>query len=290
MFLTFIGLKNAGMIVADPVTFVKFGKIDFTVFLSIVGILSITVLQRKKNPFSFLVVIAGITLVAFMTGRVVAPTQWLSQPDFESVFFKLDPISALKWSLVPAIFSLMMTDLFDSISTFVGVSQAGGLLDKNGEPKNLKQGLIVDAWATLTAGLFGTSSGTAYIESASGIEAGGRTGLTSVFTALCFLPCFFIGPLVSMVPAYATAPVLIFVGALLFKTVFELKTQKPEDLIPVFLTVTLIPLSFSITQGILWGFISHIILYTFYGRHKELSKTMITIGIMSAIMIWIENT
>ena len=135
------------------------------------------------------------------------------------MFLKLDILGALKLSLLPAIVGILFTDLFDSISTFIGVAHAADLLDENGNPRNLRQGLIVDSFATFGAGLAGTSSGTAYIESIAGINSGGRTGMTSVFTALCFLPCFFLAPLAGMVPVYATAPVLILVGASMFKSV-----------------------------------------------------------------------
>src|SRR5205823_7658754 len=135
-------------------------------------------------------------------------------------------------------------DLFDSISTFIGVSHAADLLDEHGHPRNLRQGLIVDSFATLGAGLAGSSSGTAYIESIAGIEMGGRSGLTSVFTALCFLPCLFIAPLAGMVPPYATAAVLILVGAAMFRTVGQIKFSKIEEGIPAFLTLILIPLTF----------------------------------------------
>src|SRR4029077_7714227 len=128
----------------------------------------------------------------------------------------------LSASLWPAMVSILFTDLFDSISTFVGVAQATGLVDSRGRALRLREGLVVDAFATLGAALAGTSSGTAYIESAAGIEMGGRTGLTSVFTALFFLPCFFLAPVAGMVPAFATAPVLILVGALMFRAVVNL--------------------------------------------------------------------
>ena len=141
------------------------------------------------------------------------------------------------WSTV-AVF--LFTDLFDSLSTLIGVAQASNMLDEDGNPLNLKQGLIVDAFSTLFAGLFGTSSGTAYVESAAGINAGGRTGLTSVFTALCFLPCFFVGPLAGMVPVYATAPVLILIGAAMFKSVATIDFGRLEEGLPAFLTIILI--------------------------------------------------
>ena len=147
------------------------------------------------------------------------PPSFFSAPDFQTVFLKADIWGALKLSLLPAIIALLFTDLFDSISTFMGVAHAADLLDENGNPRNLRQGLIVDSFATFGAGLAGTSPGTAYIESIAGINSGGRTGLTSVFTALCFLPCFFLAPLAGMVPVYATAPVLVLVGAAMFRSV-----------------------------------------------------------------------
>ena len=192
-------------------------------------------------------------------------------------------------ALLPSIVSIFFTDLFDSISTFIGVSEAAGLLDERGEPRNLRQGLLVDALATLGAGLAGSSSGTAYIESSAGIAAGGRTGLTSVFTALCFLPCLFLAPVAGLVPAYATAPTLILVGAAMFKSAARLPTDKLEDAFPAFLTVVLIPLTFSITQGILWGFLSHVVLYALAGRRREVPPMLWGLSLVSAGLICLEH-
>ncbi|MEQ1919852.1 MAG: NCS2 family permease, partial [Elusimicrobiota bacterium] len=200
--------------------------------------------------------------------------------------FKLDIWGALKLSLLPAIISILFTDLFDSISTFVGVAHATGLVDEKGRPLRLKEGLIVDAFATMGAGLVGTSSGTAFIESASGIEMGGRTGWTAFFCALAFLPCFFLGPVAGMVPAYATAPVLIIVGALMFRSVSRIDFSRIEDAVPAFLTIALIPLTFSITQGILWGFVSHAALYALCGRRREVSAgTWLTAALSAGLLI-----
>jgi len=190
IFLALIGLKNAGLVVADPVTLVRFGKLELPQCLCLLGMVIAVWLLMRKNSLAFLAAIFSVTLIALAAGLIEVPEKLFSVPDF-SVFFKLDLWGALKLSLMPAIISLMFTDLFDSISTFIGVSQATGMIDEKGDPKNLKEGLIVDAFATLGAGLMGTSSGTAYIESSAGIEVGGRTGWTSVFTALCFIPCFF---------------------------------------------------------------------------------------------------
>jgi AGZA family xanthine/uracil permease-like MFS transporter len=289
MFLTFIGLKNAGFVAADPVTLVRLGTIDRKALLSLAG-LGLTVwLMGRKSPFAFLAGICAVTAAAWGAGWLALPQRLLSPPDFSSVFLKLDIKGSLKLSLAPAMIAILFTDLFDSISTFIGVSHAAGLLDKDGEPRNLKEGLIVDALATLGAGLAGTSSGTAYIESSAGIEMGGRTGLTSVFTALCFLPCFFIGPLAGMVPPYATAPVLILVGCFMFRSVTGLELGKLEDALPAFLTVVLIPLTFSITQGILWGFVAHAALYLLAGRGRELSGMMLGLALVSGGLIALEH-
>jgi AGZA family xanthine/uracil permease-like MFS transporter len=289
IFLTFIGLRNAGFIAADPVTFVRLGPLDHRALLTIVG-LTITIwLVKRKSPLAYLVGIISVTVLALLLGRVQAPPRIFSAPDFKSVFLKLDILGALKLSLLPAIISILFTDLFDSISTFIGVAHATNLLDENGHPRNLKEGLIVDALATLGAGLAGTSSGTAYIESVAGIEAGGRTGLTAVFTALCFLPCFFIAPLAGSVPAYATAPVLILVGAAMFKSITKLSFDKIEDSLPAFLTIVLIPLTFSITQGILWGFISHVGLYLMSGRRSEIHPVMFILALVSIGLLALEH-
>jgi AGZA family xanthine/uracil permease-like MFS transporter len=277
-----------GFIVSDPVTFVKLGALDLKIVMSLVGFGIMVWLLNKKNPLAFLVGIGVVTFLGWLAGLITPPETVFSTPDFGSVFFKLDIWGALKLAYLPAIISILFTDLFDSISTFVGVSQATGLME-NGQPKNLKEGLIVDAFATLGAGLVGTSSGTAYIESSAGIEMGGRTGLTSVFTALCFLPCFFLAPLAGAIPAFATAPVLILVGGLMFRSVTSLPMQKLEDALPAFLTIILIPLTFSITQGILWGFVSHVGLYLMVGRRKEVSPMLYGIAAVSIALLAIEH-
>lgn len=288
IFLTFIGLKQSGFIASDPVTFVRLGVLDLKIVMSFVGFGIMVWLLNKKNPLAFLAGIGAVTLLGWLAGLITPPETVFSTPDFGSVFLKLDVWGALKLTYLPAIISILFTDLFDSISTFVGVSQATGLME-NGQPKNLKEGLIVDAFATLGAGLVGTSSGTAYIESSAGIEMGGRTGLTSVFTALCFLPCFFLAPLAGAIPAFATAPVLVLVGGLMFRSITSLPMAKLEDALPAFLTIILIPLTFSITQGILWGFVSHVGLYLMVGRRKEVSPILYAIAVVSVALLVIEH-
>src|SRR5690242_10980461 len=290
IFLTFIGLKNAGMIASDPVTFVKLGTLDRHTLLTILGLVVTVVLLIRRSALAFLSGILVVTAIAWASGQVKAPEQIFSAPDFKTVFLKLDIFGALKLSLLPAIVGILFTDLFDSISTFIGVAHAADLLDEHGNPRNLRQGLIVDSLATLGAGLAGTSSGTAYIESIAGINRGGRTGWTSVFTALCFLPCFFLAPLAGMVPVYATAPVLILVGASMFKSVHHIDFRKIEEGLPAFLTIILIPLTFSITQGILWGFISHVGLYLVVGRRKEIHPVMYALALVAIGLLLLEHS
>ena len=281
IFLTFIGLKNAGFIASDPVTLVRLGTLDKQTLLTILGLVITLVLMVRRSAFSFLAGIFGVTLIAWASGLVKAPEHFFSAPDFHTVFLKLDILGALRLSLLPAIIAILFTDLFDSISTFIGVAHAADLLDEDGNPRNLREGLIVDSLATLGAGLAGSSSGTAYIESIAGINMGGRTGLTSVFTSACFLPCLFLAPLAGMVPGFATAPVLILVGASMFKSVSQISFSKVEEGLPAFLTIILIPLTFSITQGILWGFISHVGLYLLVGRRKDIHPVMYVLALIS---------
>lgn len=289
IFLTFIGLKNAGFIAADPITLVKIGSLGKPALLTILGVAISIFLMSRKNPFAFLAAIVVVTLVAWALGLVTGPSRVLSLPDFKTVFLKLDIFGALKLSLIPSIIAILFTDLFDSISTFIGVAHAGNLLDQEGHPRNLRQGLIVDSLATMGAGLAGTSSGTAYIESIAGISMGGRTGKTSVVTALCFLPCLFIAPLAGMVPPFATAAVLILVGAAMFQSVNQINFSRVEEAVPAFLTLVLIPLTFSITQGILWGFISHVGLYLMVGRRRDIHPVMYVLALVSVGLLVLER-
>lgn len=289
MFLTFIGLKNAGIIAADPVTLVKLGSIGPEAGLAVGGLILTAWLLMRRSAFAFLGGIFAVTAAAWALGFLKAPEKWVSPPAFELNLLKADIWGALRLSLLPAALSILFTDLFDSISTFIGVSHAAGLVEKDGQPKNLREGLIVDAFATLGGGIFGTSPGTAYIESAAGIEMGGRTGWTSVFTALCFLPCFFLAPLASAVPAYATAPVLVLVGAFMFKGASHLALSKLEDAVPAFLTILMIPLTFSITQGIFMGFLSHTGMYLLAGRRRELHPMMYGLAVISMGLLLLEH-
>ena len=289
LLLTFIGFRNAGLIAADPATIVRIGTIDHRAGFLLLGIVIAVILLRRRNPFAFLAAIFAATALAWVFGYAVPPTELTSPPDFSSVFLKLDVVDALRWSLLPAIVAILFTDLFDSLSTFIGVASAAGLTEPDGQPLNLRRGLIVDACATFGAGLAGTSSGTAFVESIAGIRVGARTGRASIVTALCFLPCLFIAPLAAAVPPYATAAVLVLVGLSMFQMVGALDFKTLEDSLPAFVTIVLIPLTLSITQGILWGFILHAVLYVVNGRRRDLSPTLWILAIISVGLLFIES-
>ena len=282
LLLTFVGLRNAGLVVGDPATLVRMGTFDHRAAFLLLGIAIAAALMRRNNPLAFLVAIFSVTALAWAMGYATPPDHLLSAPDFSTAFLALDVRGALELALLPAIVAILFTDLFDSLSTFIGVATAAGLTEADGRPINLRRGLIVDAVATLTSGLAGTSPGTAYVESIAGIRMGGRSGRASVVTALCFAPCFFLAPLAAAVPAYATAPVLVLVGVAMFQSIATIDFTSLEDALPAFVTVVLIPLTLSITQGILWGFLLHALLYAVAGRWRDVSPALWLLSILSA--------
>jgi AGZA family xanthine/uracil permease-like MFS transporter len=282
LLLTFIGLRNTGLIVGDPSTVLRMGTLDHRAAFLLIGMLIAVALMRRNNPLAFLAAIFAVTALAWTLGYAQRPGKLASAPDFSSAFLALDVRGALRPALLPAIIAILFTDLFDSLSTFIGVAGATGLTEPDGRPINLRRGLNVDAIATLSSGLAGTSPGTAYVESIAGIRMGARTGRASVVTACCFVPCFFLGPLAAAVPAYATAAVLILVGMTMFRSVSIIDFSSLEDALPAFVTVVLIPLTLSITQGILWGFLLHALLYPVAGRGREVGLTLWLLSALSA--------
>ena len=287
LLLTLIGLRNVGLIEADTATLLRLGALDHRAAFLLAGVLVAVMLQRRNNPLAYLASIVLVAAGAWILGYAMPPERIVSAPDFSSAFLKLDIGGALQLALLPAIVSILFTDLFDSLSTFIGVANASGLTERDGRPMNLKRGLIVDAFATLGAGLAGSSPGTAYVESIAGIRMGARTGRAAVVTSLCFLPCFFIGPLVAAVPGYATAPVLILIGLSMFQSATKLDLATLEDGLPAFMTIVLIPLTLSITQGMLWGFLLHALLYAVVGRAREVGWVLWALAVLSAGLLLI---
>jgi len=289
LFISMIGLANAKFVVSNPATIIGIGKLDASVLTFIVGLSISAVLLVKNVKGSILIGIVVTTLLAWPIGRwwggsnpIVNVTQLVSMPDF-SLLFQLDILHSLQWSMVPIVFAFVFTDMFDSLSTFVGLSEAAGLVDENGEPRNIKKSLMVDAFSTTIAGLLGSSPGTAYIESAVGIEQGGRTGLTAITGAILFLPFLFLSPLVSAVPAIATAPALVLVGVFMMKPIIKINWIQLEEAIPAFIAMVFIPLTYSITQGIIWGFLSWTLLQVAAGKTKQISVALWIIDIFAIL-------
>jgi AGZA family xanthine/uracil permease-like MFS transporter len=279
LFITLIGFENAGFIVDNPATLISFARLNPPLLVFLFGLLLMALLMVRRVPGGVLIGIVLTTLAATSLGRlwgdrvVVTAAGWVAAPDF-SLLLALDWVGSLRWSLVPVIFAFVFTDLFDSLSTFVGIAEASGLVDEHGEPRHVRQSLLTDAVATTLAGLVGSSPGTAYIESAVGIEAGGRTGLTAVVAAVLFLPFLFLSPLLSVIPAIATAPALVLVGVFMIRPVTKIDWQLLDEAIPAFLAMVLIPFTYSITQGIIWGFLSWTALKVGTGRAREISPTL----------------
>ena len=291
LFITMIGLANAKFVVANPATIIGIGKLDAAVLTFIAGLAITAVLLVKKVKGSILLGIVLTSLLAWPIGRwwgginpIVNVTQLVAMPDF-SLLFQLNILHSLQWSMVPVIFAFVFTDMFDSLSTFVGLSEAAGLVDENGEPRNIKKSLMVDAFSTTIAGLLGSSPGTAYIESAVGVEQGGRTGLTAITGAILFLPFLFLSPLISAVPPIATAPALVLVGVFMMKPIIKINWLQLEEAIPAFIAMVLIPFTYSITQGITWGFLSWTLLQVAAGKAKQVSIALWIIDIFAILSL-----
>ncbi|MFN8344839.1 MAG: NCS2 family permease [Spirosomataceae bacterium] len=301
LFITLIGLSNAKFIVSNPATLVSIGSLKDPILLTfLVGLLITAVLVTKRIMGGIVIGIIVTTLMAIPIGRwwgdasavnfgqktLINWSGWGAAPDF-SLLFQLDLAGSLSLSLLPVIFAFVFTDLFDSLSTFVGVAEAADLYDADGNPRHIKESLLTDAVATALAGVLGTSPGTAYIESAVGIEQGGRTGLTAIVAGLLFLPFLFLSPLLAIVPAIATAPALVIVGAFMMKPVTKIDWTRMDEAIPCLLALVLIPFSYSITQGIIFGFLSWTILKAVTGQSREVSLTLWLIDIFAlASLIW----
>lgn len=291
LFITMIGFANAGFIVASPATIVSLGKLSAPTLTFVAGLAITVILLIRNVKGSILIGIVVTSLLAWPIGRwwggsapVITIQNIIASPDF-SLLFQLDLVNSLKWSLAPIILAFVFTDMFDSLSTFVGLAEAANLLDENGEPRNIRKSLIVDAFSTTIAGLTGSSPGTAYIESAVGIEQGGKTGLTAITGAFLFLPFLFLSPLLSAVPAIATAPALVLVGVFMMKPVVRIDWNQLSEAFPAFLAMVLIPFTYSITQGIIWGFLSWTVLQVATGKVREISLALIIIDIFAILAL-----
>jgi AGZA family xanthine/uracil permease-like MFS transporter len=272
LFIGFIGLKDAGIVVANPATFVALGNLrEPGAALALLGLFIIGALSVWNVRGAMLVGIVVTTLIAVLTGFATAPTEPYSLGALTQTAFKLDLPGVFKLSggLLEILFVFLFVDLFDNIGTLVAVTKRAGLMDKAGRIPGLNRILITDAIATIVGAMAGTSTVTSYVESAAGVQAGGRTGLTAVVTGLLFLATMFVAPYAQLVPLAATAPALIIVGGLMLLPLSEVDWEDPMASIPAFLTVAMIPLTFSIANGLAFGITAHAGLKLLRGRAER---------------------
>jgi AGZA family xanthine/uracil permease-like MFS transporter len=271
LFIAFVGMRNSKLIVANPATLVSLGKIsDPAVLLAAAGVVLIGILVVRRVGGAILIGIVAITLAGIPFGQSHWPAHFFSWPDPSGTLCKLDLRSAAKLGLGELIFVFFFVDLFDNVGTLVGVCEQGGFL-RDGKLPRASRALLADAIGTLFGAVTGTSTVTSYIESASGVAAGARTGLGNVVIAGLFLCAMFCAPLVAAIPVYATAPALIFVGALMCGVVAKIKWDDLSEALPAFLTLVVTPLTFSIATGLSLGLLSYTLVKLGSGRSREIS-------------------
>ncbi|MFC3625486.1 NCS2 family permease [Vogesella amnigena] len=286
LFLAIIALKNAGVVVDHPATLVTLGDLhDPRVLLAILGFFIIVALEYRRVHGSIIIGILSVTALSIILGLskfegVVAPV-----PSMAPTFMQMDLNGALTAGLLGVIFVFFFVDLFDTTGTLVGVSHRAGLLDKDGKLPRLKRALMADSVAITAGAVMGTSSTTAYIESAAGTAVGGRTGLTAVVVAILFLACLWISPLAKTVPAYATAPALCYVAVLMTRGLAEINWDDLTESAPAVMTAVAMPFTFSIADGIAFGFISYAAIKILAGRFADLKPAVLVIAALWVVKL-----
>ncbi len=281
MFLGIIGLKNAGIVVDHPATLVTLGDLtQATVLVAIVGFLVMVALDARRVPGAITIAILLATLVAIATGLSEATGVFSMPPSLMPTLFAMDLAGALDGALISVIFAFLFVDLFDTAGTLIGVAHQGGMLDEQGKLPRLGKALMSDSVATVAGAAMGTSTTTSYIESVAGVKAGGRTGLTAVAVAVLFLLCLFFAPLAGTIPAYATAPALVFVACLMMRGIAEVDWDDVTEYVPAVITAISMPLTFSISTGIGFGFVAYAGIKILTGRWNDAGWAVIVLAVL----------
>jgi AGZA family xanthine/uracil permease-like MFS transporter len=279
MFLALIALKNAGVIVANPDTYVTLGNLHSpTTLLAILGFFLIVALETRRVHGSIIIGILTVTALSIVFGLSKFQGVFSAVPSMAPTFMKMDLHGALNFGLLGVVFVFFFVDLFDTTGTLIGVSHRAGLLDENGKLPRLKRALLADSIAIVAGAIMGTSSTTAYIESAAGTAVGGRTGLTATVVAILFLACLWLSPLANTVPAYATAPALCYVAVLMARGLAEIQWDDLTESAPAVMTALAMPFTFSIADGIAFGFISYTLIKLLSGRYRDLTPAVVIIA------------
>jgi adenine/guanine/hypoxanthine permease len=285
LFIAFIGFKNAGLVVSSDATFVALG--DLTKkgpLLALFGLIVASVLMARKVKGSLLISVLITTIAAMVVGYISYPTSVsdifsLNVPSISDTLFAMDLKGAIAYGVFSVIFSFTIVELFDNLATLIGLSKKAGLMDENGKIENLDRALQADAVGTMASAALGGTVMNAYIENATGISEGGKTGLSALTVAVLFLLTLLFAPLIFLIPSVATAPLLIVVGALMITEIRHINFDDFTDVIPAFLTIILMPLTFSIAQGLAFGFLSYTILKLLTGKTNQLHWMMYLISI-----------
>ncbi|WP_020654061.1 NCS2 family permease [Massilia niastensis] len=285
MFLALIALKNAGIVVANEPTLVKAGDLHRPeAIMAIAGFFVIVALDRLKVRGAILIGIVLVTVLSFFFGGNTYRGIFSAPPSIDPTLFKLDVPGALSVGILNVVLVFFLVELFDATGTLMGVARRAGLLVE-GKMHRLNKALLADSGAIVAGSILGTSSTTAYLESASGVQAGGRTGLTALTVAVLFLACLFIAPLAGVVPAYATAPALLFVACLMLADLGEVEWGDSTESIPAAVTALAMPFTFSIAEGIAFGFISYAMLKLLTGRWREVAPVVWVIAALFTFKI-----
>ncbi|GHC89030.1 permease [Pseudorhodoferax aquiterrae] len=278
LFLALIALKSAGIVAASPATFVTLGDLHTApVVLAVLGFVLIVVLDKLRVPGAILIGIVAVTIASFFFGGNQFRGIFSAPPSIAPTFLQLDIKGALTGGLLNVVMVFFLVELFDATGTLMGVAKRAGLLVP-GKMDRLNKSLLADSGAIFAGSLLGTSSTTAYVESAAGVQAGGRTGLTALTVAVLFLACLFIAPLAGVVPAYATAPALFFVACLMLRELTELDWDDTTEVIPAAVTALTMPFTYSIANGLAFGFITYAALKLFTGKVREVHWMVWIIG------------
>ncbi len=285
LFIAFIGMQGLGLIVRNDAVLVGLGTMNKTVLLGLFGLFLIVILEIKKVKGSILIGILATALAGMALKLSPFPGGLMAMPpSMAPVAFKLDIMGALKVSLWANIFSFMFVDLFDSLGTLLAVCREADL-EKDGDIKDLPRMLSADAVATVFGAILGTSTTTSYIESASGVAEGGRTGMTAVTTGVLFILAAFFTPVIGAVQAYATAPALIVVGIFMMRGIGQINFYDFEEGVPAFLTLILMPLTYSIAQGLVFGFIAYALIKVLVGKVKDLDPILMIIAALCLVSL-----
>jgi len=284
LFLGLIGLKNAGIVVDNPATLVALGKLTVpTVGMAILGFFIIAVLDHRKIPGAIMISILGVTVLGILFGLSPFGGIASAPPSLAPTLLQMDISGALSLGLLTIVFAFLMVDLFDTAGTLVAVAPRAGLLEPDGKLKRLGKALVADSTATIAGAALGTSTTTSYIESAAGIRVGGRTGLTAVVVAILFVLAIFFAPLAGSIPAYATAPALIFVACVMTSSLARIDWEDITEYLPAVITAVMMPFTFSIATGIGLGFITYVVLKALTGKGKDIHPVMAAVAIIFAI-------